>query len=1191
MLKRGLMLTAATAALVSGVAYADNFTDITTKVTQQIKTSTAADGSPGDILIESTGSVVVGVAGPAVEIDSANTVTNKGNISNTATTSAIGVQLDATAAGNGPGTGVTAFDSTGTIDLTGKGDTKTGILVGIANGDPTGIFNGDINLESGSSLKITGTSSDAIHIGSLTTWNGNLTMAGTISMAETGDTGTDKTGVLIGTDETNVATINGNVTLSQGGSLTVTGDGGTGIHLIENSVLNGTLEVDGTVSLSPTDPKSTTSGNVVGIKIEQNSTGDAITGDFIIGKEASITASGFSSEGVVLQGNLGGAFENSGNIAANGTIAASTTATNPVAGPGVAIAGSVGDGILNNGPTSSGDSATNANIGGNGLAPTFVISPVASGATPTADLHIGIFAGTLGTDSNAMSCALVSQMGACSFVNRGQILASPTNPNQISTTTMRIEGSGSFDTIFDGGFFNSGSITANASGDTKETTPGMTVQALSIGSGASIPLLFNSNQNSSHTGSITAAWGGNEIGGTAVAVHIDQGATLSTIVNQGTISAQASITDTTVTSLTARAIWDESGTLTRVDNYDAISAVATILDNKGQTAIALDMGAATTDTVVNNYGIIVGDVVLGNAADQVTVSGTTNQNATINGDIEFGGTSNAGASDDSLDIKDFATVTGAITDRAAGRLDVLVESGGKLTLTNDSIDPAERFTANNFTIQSGATLITTLSQTYNLAANPTAGGIITTTGPANLQTGSLMSLGFGSFVIVPGQQSIFTLIDAPLGQLNIADLTSLQTQICNNVPFLFNNTPSCLTEQDVNSRSQLQLALDPKTAQELGLHGYALKMFPFANEALANDDQLGAAVISAGLPVNGVPLTTEEGNALYQTVYSQFAPNVTGASRALAIALTDQASGPVAARQRELRMYAAQPGETTLWGQQFAVNLNQDPSANTIGYRDSGYGLAMGLDGGNPADGRYGGALTFYSGDITEKDPLTSKTNTLWAMLSGYTDWRGKGFFFDTQVNAGIGKLDGKRAITVGGVSRTAEGKRPALLGSIGATTGVILTSGSTVFTPLMSVDGLAMREDGYTEHGGGDPNSGDGFDLNIKSTYYQSLRGFLGADIRQDINLGEFYLQPEARAGYRYDFANGAEKLKGNFVSEPLSGFSLTGPDPARGNAVLGGSLSATTGAWSIGVHYDYIRGDDGSVSQAGTLTLLGRI
>ena len=416
--------------------------------------------------------------------------------------------------------------------------------------------------------------------------------------------------------------------------------------------------------------------------------------------------------------------------------------------------------------------------------------------------------------------------------------------------------------------------------------------------------------------------------------------------------------------------------------------------------------------------------------------------------------------------------------------------------------------------------------------------------------------------------------------------------MCSQVPFLFeSNDQQCLTTQDNGSRTQLVLNLTPKTADEIGLTGYAAKMFPLANLALANDDQLGAAIIQAGAPVAGVPLTQAQGQALYQKIYSQFAPNVTGASRALAIALTDQATGPVAARQRALRMYAGQPGDTTLWGQEFNISLNAEADANTIGYRDTGFGFVLGMDGGDPANGRYGGALSFYSGNINEKQPRTSKTNSEWALLTGYSDWRGRGLFFDTQLSVGVGQLDGKRTLDVGTIKRTAEGKRAALLGAIGATTGVILTMGSTVFTPLVSLDGLAMREEGYTEHGGGDPASGDAFDLKVAPTYYDSARIFAGANLRQDFNLGDFYLQPEARAGYRYDFISDAEKVKASFASTPGTNFTLTGPDPAQGNLVAGGSIAATTGAWSIGVNYDYIRGNNGSLSQEGTISLIGRI
>jgi hypothetical protein len=1186
LLKRALLLTAATAALIGGPSLADDFSDITTKVTQQLKTSTANDGAPSDIVIETSGSVVVGVAGPAVEIDSPNMVTNNGTISNLDIASAIGVQLDATATGNGPGDGTAgsavALDNFGTIDVSGKNDNKVAVLVGIANSDSTGIFNGDITMEAGSTVKVSGAGSEAIHIGDNTTFNGNINLSGTIDMTATGDS---KVGILLGSvTDTTPAVMNGDITLSSAAVFNVTGDSTIGIHIDPNSVLNGKLDLESSLTMNPADVTSTTGGGVTGILIENNSNaanfnGQAVTGDIIIGATGAVEANGEGARAVSIEGEVGGDFENHGRLSAIGTATPVLNKADPEALSALFISGSIDGGILNDGPASANDTTTTlASITTLGSAPTVFIGPTSDATT---DLVIG----TAGQFQNGFS-----------LLNRGAIQASAADPD-LNATAIDLFGVGSGTTCAActdllGGIFNSGNIVASATDDTKQIGTNV-VQALYIGNYAHVALLQNLTETTSPALISAELSGDGEGGGTVYGIRIDQYGQLTSLVNSGTIIGSATTTDTTIPSLTAFGILDSSGTLTSIDNSGTIEATVTTLDNDLQVARAVDLSASQQNITFNDHdgGVVIGDVLFGNGADTLTVSGTQDHPSLIQGDIEFGGTRSDIPGDDVLILNDFSTVTGAVTDRAGGRLDVTINAGGILTLNNDSIDQNQRFTANTFTLNEGGTLNLTLSNTYNLAANPTAGGIVTTTGQTTLAQGGNLGLGFGSFIIVPGQQSQFILFDSPSGALQIGDFNSLQTQICNAVPFLFNNTPSCLTTTNQNGRSQLVLALDPKSASDLGLHGYAAKMFPFANAALTNDDQLGSAVISAGLPVNGVPLDTATGNALYQSIYSQFAPNVTGASRALGIALTDQATGPVGARQRELRMYAGQPGDTTIWGQQFGVSLNQKSTPGTLGYTDSGYGLAVGMDTGDPASGRYGGALTLYSGDITDKDPLTSKTDTLWGMLTGYTDWRGKGLFLDTQASVGVGELDGNRHIDVGGIRRTAHGKRPALLGSLGATTGVILTSGSTVITPLVSLDGLAMRENGYTEHGGGDPNSGDGYDLKVASNYYDSLRGSAGLNLRQDIDLGDFYLQPEARAAYRYDLVAGAEKVKAAFASEPTSQFSLTGPDPDRGNIILGGTLAATTGAWSIGLNYDYLRGTHGSVSQVGTLTLLGRI
>ncbi len=325
---------------------------------------------------------------------------------------------------------------------------------------------------------------------------------------------------------------------------------------------------------------------------------------------------------------------------------------------------------------------------------------------------------------------------------------------------------------------------------------------------------------------------------------------------------------------------------------------------------------------------------------------------------------------------------------------------------------------------------------------------------------------------------------------------------------------------------------------------------------------------------------------------------MTGATRAVAVSLTDDASNVVAARQRELRQYANQDGDLTLWSQEFAQRLNQKTTVAGIpGYRDSGFGFALGADEGDPEDGRYGGAFEFFDGGAREDAPGNSKTTSEWYMLTGYTDWRGKALFLDTQATVGYVNLKGTRYLSLAVPNSTDTGtvpygrsafeQHPGEYLAGGVKTGAVFDEDSTVITPELSLDGLVMREEPYTEGGGG-----DGFDLHVASSYAQSLRAFTGVDARQDINLTDFLLQPDLRIGYRYDFANGAPSLKANFASvSPQSVFEVTGPKPDKGNAIAGGGFSVSTGAWSLGLGFDYLRAGSGNTAEEGTVTLLARI
>ena len=1195
--KRALMLTVAAAALMGTPAYAatvtgcdstntTDYTDITTKITVPLCTLYANKGAAGNILIDTDGSLIIPAPAsgttpvPAITVDSSNIVTNKETIEFNGVTSAIGVQLDSDA-GNGPISG--AFDNQGTLELNGSGTSKIGILITTPT-TPAGL---------------------------------TTTFTGVMPLPNAGTAVTNNTAI----------------DLEGGSTVEIQGDSSIGIELASGTNLAGDILIGGSLTVSPTTVGETTGNGGTGVELLGN-----MTGNFAVQADGLIEGIGPGSQGVVLDGPLNGAFTNYGTVEAVPIATPNTSVTtNPESGSALVIEGNVTGGIYNSGPSVKNVTETSGTIGSSGTqnAPTLFITPfIPATGSPT-----GVVISPA-TDPDAV----VGDSGY-GLLNRGSIVASPSDANT-SVTAVRFAGvSPTANVMVDGGILDAGTISASGTTTDVNTTTPIDVNAIIVDNYATVPSIVTSSEEGH--GVITAQESG---AGEAVVTAIQINATnvstgyngsVTTITNAGTISASATTSDDTIAELQAYAIRDFAGTITTINNTGTISATVTSLTDGLQVARAADLSNSESNITFTNNGTVTGDVLFGQGNDTLTVEGlSTSTAASVTGNINFGGSGNLTAGVDTLTIGGDAasdSVIGEVQEQGAGSVDVTINPNAALylknngDLTNQSLITSTNLPVSAMTVYNKATLGLTLAQAFNLNATQPPGSPVAlpivqlqtaAAGNIDIMSGAVMNVSFGTFISATDttDTSEFVLLDAPAGKLIIGSPNQIATDIAGPaIPFLFTGTvcgynlpgftgaagsatPNCAAETGVTNYegtdSQLVLSLVPKTPVELGLTGYAAKMFPLANAALASDNALGAAVI------NGVT-----SNATAQQVYSSFAPDVTGAVRAEAISLTDQATGPVGARQRALRMYAGQDGDATLWGQEFAQRLQVGNQVAAAGYDDSGFGFVLGMDAGDPADGRYGGAFTFYSGDADEKDPREDKTTSEWYMLTGYTDWRGKGFFFDSQINAGYGSLDGKRDFDFGGVSRVADGKRAAALLSGGATAGVAMTSGGTVLMPQISVDALTMREEGYTETNNGATTSqaDDGFDLTVHQEYAQSVRGFAGFDVRQDLNLGDFFLQPEARVGYRYDFVDGAEKLKAEFACSTVTAtstetpcaaapFSITGPDPARGNLIAGGGVAATTGAWSIGLSFDYLRGVGGvtgkdTISQTGTLTLVGRI
>jgi hypothetical protein len=1014
-------------------------------------------------------------------------------------------------------------------------------------------------------------------------------------------TGTGKKALYL----TGAGSFTGDITLDTGSVVSVVGDSSNGVVSDTATVLNGDWTLGGTMTVSPSSANESASSSVTIVNLLGTTNGNVL-----ISTGATYTATGNGAQGVVISGPIQacnaaavtgcteiGTFANSGSIGVAGVGVRSTTTTNVESGSALVVGNSVAGGILNNGPASNADATAPATIAGNGTGatPAILIQPL---------LGVPI---TIGEDvADAANPTF-------SFINRGNISAAPEDPNQ-STRTIVISGALATPVTFTGGFINSGLISASAT----SVTPGsaVTAYALEVDNYVTLPSIVISAQSLTSgggQGSLSAVVNGPQ-GGIATAIII-AGTTATSVpeidIQQGArVAANATATvpgGTSIDSLAAVAIQDVSNTLVTINNQGLIQATATLTDGTTGGTIALtsgnlpiahavDVSQNTAGLTFTNTGVVVGDVLFGSGSDTYTVKGSgPAAAATHTGAINFGFSNTGGGSGfDTLHVAQFANVAGAIT--AQGDLDVQVDGTGTLTIQNVGTTLATR----NFNVAGGSSSSAgTVNITVSQGVTNTA--VVAASNSVTFGSGANLGVEYGSFITASGN---FALISAPTGALNIsaADIARYNATVGSSttLPFLFNSA-TISKVNDGAGHDVLQLAVSAKTVAQLGLTGFAKTMFPLANVAVAQDPTLGAALVA------GINSQSD-----VQKAYDAFAPDVSGGTRAIAISLTDQATGVVAARQRALRLFAKAPGDLTLWGNEFGeymstqggVVSSSDPTVNTgaaPGFKDHGFGFSLGLDEGSAAGGWYGAAFTFYTGDVSEVDDR-NKTSTLWYLLTGYSDWRGRGLFFDSQVNIGYGNFKSKRFLDLtiptpapgSTFTREADGKRAALLASLGVTMGANLKFGGLNAIPQLSIDGMSLREEGYTEI-----NGGTGFDLTVKPAYSNSLRAFVGSEFRGDINLGDFFLQPSARLGYRYDFLNDPQKLHANFADinpnvigeQPGASFVLQGADPARGNYVLGGALAATTDDWTIGLNYDFVRGSNNATEQVGSISLLGRI
>ena len=468
-----------------------------------------------------------------------------------------------------------------------------------------------------------------------------------------------------------------------------------------------------------------------------------------------------------------------------------------------------------------------------------------------------------------------------------------------------------------------------------------------------------------------------------------------------------------------------------------------------------------------------GTAVANTPFDYATVSGHID--STISGaapitetnNIDFGsGVGNL------LHVGGFGYVNSVVTS-APGGLDVHVDNNGQLFLASPvggSVNVHDLIVAN------GGTLGLTITQVNTSSVTPVVlAGTNGTTNPTVTLTNAYIGFKLGGFIssgtTVASTSSptpqVVTLISSPTA-INDTSLAQQNANLSQLIPFLFESQTDTVGNSagvpdpiSFNAaHTDLILTLLPRSTGAtnadgtpgLNLSGDAKQVFPFAAAALQNDPLLGEAIGSNmtiyktnGVPTSGINVAASQQQA--EQIFSQMTPDVSGGTRQVAILHHRSGNRAGCGAPAAVALLCQPAGRTHALEQRICRQHQQQGPGGRRRHPHQLQGswlrlLPLGLDAGSAQGGWYGGAISFYSGDVSETLPRDSLTHEDWYMLTGYTDWRGKHVFIDTTGTVGYGTFNGNRTLVIGDQSRDAVGKRAGLLGALGATSGVFLKYG-----------------------------------------------------------------------------------------------------------------------------------------------------
>lgn len=856
--------------------------------------------------------------------------------------------------------------------------------------------------------------------------------------------------------------------VTHNGEITVEGKDSFGIRL--GGPLTGRLVSDGKIAV--------TGDRSIGI-----ATGDINGSARIAG---TVTAMGKDASAVVINGNVSGALEFQGSIGATGyryTTRPSDTSKLDAddllqGGPAVSIADDVGGGII------------------------FAIPPKDSSATDNDEDKDGIEDSKEGSAAiTSLGSAAAVRIGAADHdITIGAVAGTAYGHGLIIDGTVTgnglyagIDGNGLQIGGMGGQVDIDGGLTVN--GRVSAVSNGATATAIRIGSGSTVPEI--------RVGGIVDA-----SGKTATAILIGAGAITTAIRNGGTIKATGNGTGSTSSAIT-----DLSGTLATIENAGAIS---------GETAINLSAnssGATIRQTVVTSGTAapsISGAIKFGSGNDLFdiadgTVSGNTtfgtgNNALKLSGDAIYTGNAAFGSGNDSMELSGTSSFTGNAD--FGGGTDSLTLSGNAVftgAIANGG-GVALAINGGRLNLISGTTSLRTLNVaeqgllgiTLDTAHKDST--ILNVSGAATFAEGAKVAIRLNGITGAEGRYSF----------LEAGSVTGAAKLVTDGalLPYMFKGAVATI------SPTRLAIDIARKNATELSLNRSQAAAYDAIYAALAKDEKVAAAYLST---IDGDSFRKQVGEMLPDHAGGTFEATSIG-SRAMTGMLADP-NAPF-----------ADQGKWGYWIQQ--VGFGRAKSiGDTASYDITGWGIGTGGEY-KTGIGHFGLSIAYLHGGNTDggTDNQVDSDQYETALY-----WRGSWGPFNAYARGSLATVNfkGKRifsgAIGNEAIKRTAEGKWNGTLTSAAAGASYETSWGLLRVRPAVGFDYYRLREDGYSEKGGG-----DAFNLTIASRTSDELA--VSASVATALEWGSH--DPDS-GWFRMEAEGGRRQLVGGSLGVTTAHFS----------------------------------------------------